>query len=110
MLDHTGHIRAFHPSHTLFTLQQDRHRISELFVSDTSQVLLFISPFFHDESLLHQITSRIHISGVKTGGSKCISPETLARRWNIGLDTAKRTIRANTQRGVRTVAHPSLSR
>ena len=35
---------------------------------------------------------------------------TLANRWNIPLEKAKRTVRATTQRGVRTCLHPTLSR
>ena len=36
-----------------------------------------------------------------------ITKETLARRWGIGLDTAQRTLRVMTQRGVRTFLHPT---
>ena len=35
-----------------------------------------------------------------------VSPENLARKWNIGLETAKRTLQVTTQRGVRTAIHP----
>lgn len=35
-----------------------------------------------------------------------LSPETLARRWGIGLDTAHRTMKATTQAGVRHLTHP----
>ena len=34
----------------------------------------------------------------------------LARRWGIGIDAAKCTLKQTTQRGVRSVPHPSLSR
>lgn len=39
-----------------------------------------------------------------------IEPEVLAKRWGIGLEQAKRTLERTTQRSLRTVAHPSLSR
>ena len=39
-----------------------------------------------------------------------ITKEVLARRWGIGLNTAHRTLRATTQRGVRTFLHPSERR
>ena len=39
-----------------------------------------------------------------------IDPVTLARNWGIGLETAKRTVNATTQRGIQTVLHPTLSR
>jgi Reverse transcriptase (RNA-dependent DNA polymerase) len=35
-----------------------------------------------------------------------LTPENLARKWNIGLDTAKKTLQVTTQRGVRTAIHP----
>jgi hypothetical protein len=36
--------------------------------------------------------------------------EVLSRRWNIGLESAKRTLQAMTQKGVRTVMHPLTRR
>jgi hypothetical protein len=35
-----------------------------------------------------------------------VTSENLARKWNIGIDTAKKTLQVTTQRGVRTVIHP----
>ena len=32
--------------------------------------------------------------------------ENLSRKWNIGLETAKRTLQVTTQQGVRTAVHP----
>ena len=52
-----------------------------------------------------------HLSGVSTGKREYkVDAETLAKRWNIPLRTAKRTLDATTQRGIRTVLHPTLSR
>jgi transposase len=39
-----------------------------------------------------------------------IGPDILARNWGIGQSTAKRTLEATTQSGVRTVLNPTLSR
>ena len=39
-----------------------------------------------------------------------ITPMFLAKRWNIGLAAAEKTLEVTTQNGVRTVLHPSLSR
>ena len=51
------------------------------------------------------------ISGVTTElRSEGIDAETLARNWGIGLGTAKKTLRVTTQRGIRTLVHPTLSR
>jgi hypothetical protein len=38
-----------------------------------------------------------------------ITPEILSRRWNIGLDAAKRTLKVTTQAGVRNVLAPGAS-
>jgi hypothetical protein len=35
-----------------------------------------------------------------------VGPEELSRKWNIGLQTAKDTLDATTQHGVRTAVHP----
>jgi len=39
-----------------------------------------------------------------------IDPAVLAKRWGIGLKAAKNTLKKTTQRAIRTVLHPSLSR
>jgi hypothetical protein len=35
-----------------------------------------------------------------------VTPEEIARKWNIGIQTAKDTVRVMTQRGIRTAIHP----
>jgi len=39
-----------------------------------------------------------------------VTPEELARKWNIGLDTAKKTLDVTTQEGIRTAVHPMTRR
>ena len=39
-----------------------------------------------------------------------LDAQLLARKWGIGLDAAKRTIRATTSRGIRSVLDPTISR
>ena len=39
-----------------------------------------------------------------------IEPEVLSKRWGIGVQTARQTLLRTTQRGVRTVLNPTLSR
>ena len=51
------------------------------------------------------------IAGVSTElRSEGIDAGTLAKNWGIGLETAKKTLKVTTQRGIRTVVHPTLSR
>ena len=69
-----------------------------------------------DQQLATALVAAVHISSgtisvVKTGKRKCvIGPHTLAKHWGIGLDAARRTVEATTQKGVRTILHPTLSR
>ena len=35
-----------------------------------------------------------------------VSPEELARKWNIGIQTAKDTLKVTTQQGIQTAVHP----
>ena len=50
------------------------------------------------------------VSGVNTNKGKAqVTPYDLPKRWNIGLETAKRTLLKTTQRGLRTSPNPLLS-
>ena len=49
------------------------------------------------------------INGVKTF-NKTIGAETLAKRWNIGLETAKKTLNVTTQKGLRNIISPVSKR
>ena len=67
-----------------------------------------------DHALGEALESAVSCQGIvvlKTSArGHTIGPETLAKNWSIGLPTAKRTIEATTQSGVRTILHPTLSR
>jgi len=39
-----------------------------------------------------------------------VGPEDLAKRWNIRIKTATQTVKVTTQKGVRTMLHPTLAR
>ncbi len=72
-----------------------------------------------DDENFHQVlTSKVMISSVETSlnghirlrNVVPIDPQTLATRWMISLNRAKRTVVMTTQRGVRTCLNPTLSR
>lgn len=89
-----------------------------------------ISPAYNIKSFCDRAISVVNIAthyrddidGDKTEGDRKVSsiisnerhsqvtPEELARKWNIGLKTVKDTLRVTTQRGVRTVIHPATRR
>ena len=51
------------------------------------------------------------VSGVMTNDRHSkVTPEELSRKWNIGIDTAKKTLEVTTQKGVRTAVHPMTRR
>lgn len=80
-------------------------------MSRDDAILHSISNTLHDRTLLSGLQECVQIAGVQTVAKRQgIDAPTLAKNWGIGLQTAKRTITATTQRGIRTVLHPSLSR
>ena len=79
-------------------------QISDM-ISNTS--LHQISNTLDDYSLFNELQRQLALTSTK---KQHIDASTLARNWGIGLETAARTLHSTTQRGVRTVLHPSLSR
>ena len=66
----------------------------------------------HNLSL--SLNGQVQVSGVVSGvntrkGKAEVTPNDLAKRWNISLETAKRTLLKTTQRGLRTSPNPLLS-
>ena len=47
--------------------------------------------------------------GVKSTSHKNVDAQSLARRWSIPLHRAKNTVQMTTQRGIRSVLHPSIN-
>ena len=67
--------------------------------------------FTDDDNFGQALQSKVTVSRVGVGKNKrSITAETLARKWLVSPEAAKRTVQQTTQRGVRTVLHPSLSR
>ena len=59
---------------------------------------------------MKELTAAVVVSEVRPGTRrKGITAETIAEKWGIGIETARRTVNATTQRGLRTIQHPSLS-
>ena len=59
------------------------------------------------------LTDHIIVSSVGVQAStrmQPIEPTGIAVKWGIGLEASRRTFECTTQRGLRTVLHPSLSR
>ena len=78
--------------------------------SQCASVLSEISPTLCEDSFLSLLQSNVQVAFSSTKGNDESLINQLVNNWGIGLEAARRTINATTQRVVRTVAHPSLSR
>ena len=78
--------------------------------SQCASVLSEISPTLCDDSFLSMLQSNVQVAFTSTKGNSESAINQLVKNWGIGIEAAKRTVNATTQRVVRTVAHPSLSR
>ena len=84
---------------------------------DEERKLSLISTSLTDETLLPQIISNVMIDGSHNAFTAAsedrhsdISPESLSRKWNIGLQTAKETLKKTLQQGIRSAVHPITRR
>jgi hypothetical protein len=81
------------------------------YYSRDNAILSDISHVLEPRLFLHDLESSRMIATVKSISQRPgIDAETLSRNWGIGLASARRTLEATTQRGVRTVLHPTMSR
>ena len=56
------------------------------------------------------MTNRQPGKTILTSQRKMVDAPTLTKRWNIPIDRSKNTVSVTTQRGVRHVANPSITR
>ncbi len=67
--------------------------------------------FTSDEYFHVALQALVNVSRVKVGNSRwAIGHELLADKWMVSPEVARRTLERTTQREVRTISHPSLSR
>ena len=64
---------------------------------------------FLQDDLYAALCSNVHIQAVRHSSGKDLTPESLARLWNISLDAARRTIRSTEQESLR-ILHGKISR
>jgi hypothetical protein len=83
--------------------------------SDTSAKLQDLSAVLDDGTLLAELDDNnlnLNISLVKSEmrDKAGVDAATLANKWGIGIEAAKRTHLMTTQRGIRRMIHPSLTK
>lgn len=80
-------------------------------VSQATATLRSVNPTLDTGFFSTLLNRNRMISVTRTGERRStLSPEILAKRWRISLRQAEQTIRATTQRGVRNIANPAISR
>ena len=52
------------------------------------------------------LREQVNISSISSTRRNGVSPEALAKKWDIGLTIENRTTKVTTQRGARTMDHP----
>jgi hypothetical protein len=70
-------------------------------VSQGNAILAGISSVYCDDLLAQAMRERRIVSAVTSGSRTALTPETLAKNWNIPLERAKQTLAVTTQRGIR---------
>ena len=85
--------------------------------SQCSSILSDFSNTLNDDEFHESLAANVNThlvsstSAFKTSNRKHkTTPEQLVKTWGIGIETAKRTLQSTTQRGIKTVANPSISR
>jgi hypothetical protein len=83
--------------------------------SQCSSVLSDISNTLNDDTFYNALVSQVQVSYTSSSlaskkGRRGISAEHVAKNWGISIEQAKQTVARTTQRGIRTVANPSISR
>ena len=59
------------------------------------------------DCLAQALDRSVRVCATKTNPHRgALTPEELARRWHIGIETAATTLKATTQRGIRNAIHP----
>jgi hypothetical protein len=121
MMDSWGNVKVsgdYHPKRRqVCSLRQKEAEIKLLSskYSDTSAKLQDLSSVIDDGTLLAELDDtnlNLKISLVKSEmrDKAGVDAATLAKNWGIGLEAAKRTRQVTTQRGIRRMIHPSLTK
>jgi hypothetical protein len=123
MTDSWGKLKIpgdFHPKRrqvcSLFQKEAEIKLLSARY-SDTSAKLQDLSPFLDDGTLLAEFdcvttTTDLNVSLVKSEmrDNSGVDTATLPKNWGIGIEAAKMTRIVTTQRVVRLMVHPSLTK
>lgn len=71
---------------------------------ESDDVLKQVSPTLVENTFSASLMP--HISSIQSSHHNTANPETLSRIFNVGLDTARRTLRITTKQGIHQAVHP----
>ena len=91
-------------------MQQEMTDIPLLENSQISSVLHKISLVLNARTLFLKSVSHTSSSLTQSDKKNVMDHYKLAKNWKIGTETAKKTLKATTERGIRTMLHPTLNR
>ena len=89
-----------------------------MMISSMSSTMTAHADVTADYNFASVLESKVRVSAVnripgqtlQTKQHKMVDAPTLAKRWNIPIDRAKKTVKMTTQRGIRHVVNPSIAR
>ena len=111
LASHSRHTPRRHAATVSSTIQRTVLSESATLLSTISCALdpRCLSALYTQAITLHDApTGTVHGIGATFSSERhsSITAENLSRKWNIGIDTAKKTLQVTTQRGIRTAVHP----
>ncbi|KAI2496583.1 Reverse transcriptase (RNA-dependent DNA polymerase) [Fragilaria crotonensis] len=110
------------------TLQGNETEDQELHAGSCSEPVPFEMQIANEVNLLNQTdpilrrvaaltttadasSEEIGIAAIRTGDvTSDVTPENVARRWMVGLETAKNSLKVTTQQGIRSIPNPATRR
>eukprot|EP00980_Cylindrotheca_fusiformis_P019422 scaffold6696_cov78-Cylindrotheca_fusiformis.AAC.1 len=92
-------------------MEQSRIRVLQAYHMESDILLGSCSAIYEAKEFETRINSSVNIGKIGTGRRKeVVNAEELARKFKIGLETAKKTLLATTQNGLRSAVHPIVRR
>ena len=113
-------MRAIHSIGTVGTESRSHDRYVERY-GEVETVLGDLSSTYNEQDFCKRLISKVQVAttyqdqqatcaAVGTDRHSKVGPEELSRKWGVGLQTAKDTMKATTQAGIRTAVHPMNKR
>ena len=73
---------------------------------ETDVIIRSVTPHLVESRFCSDVMESVKISSFQVNRHSSPTPETVSRLWNVGLETAQRTLLATTQQGIHSAVHP----